>query len=273
VIRASNRTAPTVDPQATLEEAPAVRRAGLSFEAFIKRTIDIVVTLLLLVLLVPLVILIALLIKAETPGPAFYGARRMGYRGREFKMLKFRKMYDGAGGPPLTASEDDRFTATGRLLAQSKLDEIPQLFNVLWGQMSLVGPRPEDPHFVAMAPQDYETILRVKPGVTGLSQLAFARETEIPVHGDRIEYYVNRLFPQKTAIDRLYALHRTTFMDLKILWWTFFAVVFKGNVAVHRETAKLSRRTPRTRPEAVAEGRGEPTTEPAAPRLRPGSTP
>jgi lipopolysaccharide/colanic/teichoic acid biosynthesis glycosyltransferase len=220
------------------------------------------------VLLVPLVILVSLLIKLETPGPAFYGARRVGYRGREFKMLKFRKMYDGAGGPPLTVSEDVRFTATGRFLAQSKLDEIPQLFNVLWGQMSLVGPRPEDPRFVAMAASDYETILQVKPGVTGLSQLAFAREGEIPVSGDRIEHYVSRLFPQKTAIDRLYALHRSTWMDVKILWWTLFAVVFKGSVAVHRETAKLTRRTPRAQPETASEARLEPIQEPAARRLQ-----
>jgi lipopolysaccharide/colanic/teichoic acid biosynthesis glycosyltransferase len=229
----------------------------------LKRLIDIVAATVLLILLFPVVLLIALLIKLETPGPAFYGARRVGHRGREFKMLKFRKMGADAEGPPLTTAGDDRFTGLGHLLAESKLDEVPQLINVLRGQMSLIGPRPEDPHFVSYAPEAYDTILTVKPGVTGLSQLAFAREGEIPVTGDRIEHYLNRLFPQKAAMDMLYARRRSTMMDLRILCWTVYAVLFKGSVSVHRSTARLSRRAPRTAPAPA------PAPAPALERARP----
>ncbi|MGZ4408840.1 MAG: sugar transferase [Gaiellaceae bacterium] len=251
------RTANTGSYLADVSETDPAVLAGARVRALAgvitKRAIDLLGATLLLVLLLPLVLMIALLIKMETPGPAFYGARRVGHRGREFKMLKVRKMYADAAGPLLTTAEDSRFTGLGRLLAQSKLDEVPQLFNVLRGQMSLVGPRPEDPHFVAMAAEAYDTILTVKPGVTGLSQLAFAREGAIPVSGDRVEHYVNRLFPQKTAMDVLYARRRSTLMDIRILCWTMFAVVLKGNVSVHRDSAKLTRRAPRLEPPPVLE--------------------
>jgi lipopolysaccharide/colanic/teichoic acid biosynthesis glycosyltransferase len=216
------------------------------------RVIDVLGASFLLVLLAPLILLVALWIKLDSRGPAFYGARRVGYRGREFKMLKFRKMHDGALGSPLTTEHDERFTAVGRLLAHSKLDEVPQLWNVLVGQMSLVGPRPEDPQFVAAAADDYQTILSVRPGVTGLSQLAFAREATIPVSGDRVNHYLERLFPQKTAMDVLYVRNQSLFMNLRILWWTVVSVGFQVDVAVHRETARIGRRMPRELPVSAA---------------------
>ena len=210
------------------------------------RIVDVFGASVLLVVLAPLILLVALWIKVDSRGPAFYRARRVGYRGQEFKMLKFRKMHDGAVGSPLTSEHDERFTTVGRLLAYSKLDEVPQLWNVLIGQMSLVGPRPEDPQFVAAAANDYQTILSVRPGVTGLSQLAFARETTIPVSGNRVDHYLERLFPQKKAMDVLYVQNRSLFMNLRILWWTLVSVGFQVEVAVHRETARLGRRAPRT---------------------------
>ncbi len=157
-------------------------------------------------------------------------------------MLKFRKMVDGAGGPPLTAAEDERFTAIGRLLARSKLDELPQLWNVLRGEMSLVGPRPEAAVFVELWRDDHPEILSVRPGITGLSQLAFARESELLDSDDRIGDYVGRLLPRKVTLDTLYARSHSLTMDLGIMSWTIVAILLRGDVAVHTQSGKLSLR-------------------------------
>jgi lipopolysaccharide/colanic/teichoic acid biosynthesis glycosyltransferase len=108
--------------------------------------------------------------------------------------------------------------------------------------MSLVGPRPEDPSFVGLRQTDYEQILQVKPGITGLSQLAFVRESEILDSRDPVADYVARLLPQKVRIDRLYVTGRSILMDLRILGWTAITVLFKREVAVHRSTGRLSLR-------------------------------
>jgi len=123
---------------------------------------------LLLVALTPLIIVMAIAIRIESPGPVFIRLRRVGRDGCEFAMLKFRKMRVDAEGPALTSPDDDRFTRLGRALAKYKLDEVPQLWNVLCGQMSLVGPRPEDPDFVRLQERAYGDICKVKPGITGL---------------------------------------------------------------------------------------------------------
>ena len=105
--------------------------------------------------------------------------------------------------------------------------------------MSLVGPRPEDPRFVALEAKAYATILGVRPGMTGLSQLAFAREGEILTPGDRLRHYVQHLLPQKADLDLLYARTRSLRTDARILRWTFVVVVFRRDVAVHRQTGRL----------------------------------
>jgi lipopolysaccharide/colanic/teichoic acid biosynthesis glycosyltransferase len=165
-------------------------------------------------------------------------------------MLKFRKMYDGAAGPLLTASDDGRLTRIGRVLASKKLDEIPQLLNVLKGDMSLVGPRPEDPRFVEIEPDQFRTILCVRPGITGLSQLAFARESQILDPSDRIGHYRRAILPQKLAIDALYVRTWSTRMDFAILAWTALAVVARRQVAVNRVTGGLTVRN-RKKPSSV----------------------
>ena len=199
----------------------------------------------LLVLLALPIALIAVAIRLDSPGPAFYRCRRIGFRGREFLMLKFRKMHDDASGPALTAKQDARFTRLGRFLAESKLDELPQLWNVLRGQMSLVGPRPEDPGFVAEQSDAYERILDVRPGITGLCQLAFARESEILDPEDALRHYLVSILPQKVAMDVLYAERRSLRMDLRIAAWTLAAVVFNRPVAVHRGSGRMNvRRRP-----------------------------
>jgi lipopolysaccharide/colanic/teichoic acid biosynthesis glycosyltransferase len=167
-------------------------------------------------------------------------------------MLKFRKMRDGAPGAAVTLSTDDRFTSVGRVLARTKLDELPQLWNVLKGEMTLVGPRPEDPQFVALHSEDYASILTVKPGVTGFCQLAFAKEGDILDPADRIRDYVGRLLPQKVALDLLYVTRRSLLLDLGILAWTSVAVLARRDIAVNRSTGTLGlRRRPLEEPVAV----------------------
>jgi lipopolysaccharide/colanic/teichoic acid biosynthesis glycosyltransferase len=219
--------------------------AALILDRAATRALDLIGAVIILLLLAPVIAGLAVAIKVDSHGPVFYRCLRVGFRRRELLVLKFRKMRHGAGGPPLTASEDDRFTRLGRFLARTKLDEIPQLWNVLKGEMSLVGPRPEDPNFVALHREAYEPILDVKPGITGLSQLAFARESEILDRDDRIGHYVARILPQKVQMDRLYASQRSLSMDLRILGWTAAPVLFRREVAVHRESGRLTVRRPR----------------------------
>jgi lipopolysaccharide/colanic/teichoic acid biosynthesis glycosyltransferase len=199
-----------------------------------------------LLLLTPVLLGLALAVTLESPGPVFFRCRRIGFRGRHFDVLKFRKMRADASGLPLTAPDDARFTRIGAFLAQTKLDELPQLWNVLKGEMSLVGPRPEDPEFVELEPTAYARILNVRPGITGLSQLAFARESEVLDRDDRVGHYVQWLLPVKSGIDALYAERRSLWMDFRILVWTFIAVVLRRDVAVHRETGRLTVRRART---------------------------
>jgi lipopolysaccharide/colanic/teichoic acid biosynthesis glycosyltransferase len=213
-----------------------------------KRTLDVVVAACVLLLFAPLLAIIALAIKLESRGPVFFRCRRVGFEGAELRMLKFRKMHDGAAGVALTLADDARFTRIGKWLAKTKLDELPQLWNVVKGEMTLVGPRPEDPEFVELRRDDYMVILSVKPGITGLCQLAFAKEGEILDPTDQVGTYVTRLLPQKAALDRLYAERRSLRMDLRILAWTAVAVFARRDVAVHRTTAKLTIRRPRPAP-------------------------
>ena len=226
----------------------AVRGATVGAQTrstLMKRCFDASASGLLLVLWSPLILAVAIAIKLDSRGPVLYTAARVGHRGGELRMLKFRKMHVGASGSALTLVGDARFTRLGRWLARSKIDEIPQLWNVLRGDMSLVGPRPEDPGFVATAHDQFAAALEAKPGITGLSQLAFARESEILDPQDRERDYVARILPQKLQLDELYAQRSSFAMDLAILSWTFAYTVLRHDVAVDRTTGRLSRRRTR----------------------------
>lgn len=219
---------------------PSVGRAGSSIDATAKRLLDIVVAAILLALLAPVFLALGLLIKLESSGPVFYRAERVGRNGVPFLLLKLRKMHDGAAGEALTADMDARFTRIGRYLARTKLDELPQLVNVLRGQMSLVGPRPEDPRLVRRHDDDFAEIHSVRPGITGLGQLAFAREAEILDPADRVGCYLDRILPQKAHLDLLYARTHSIRGDLRILAWTIVPVVLRRDVAVNRRTGRLT---------------------------------
>jgi lipopolysaccharide/colanic/teichoic acid biosynthesis glycosyltransferase len=224
---------------------PSEASAGRRIKDAAKRLFDIAAAVLLLVLLAPIIVCVSIAIVLDSRGPVFYASRRVGFRGCAFDMLKFRKMRVDASGPALTIAGDERFTRLGRFLAAARLDEIPQLWNVIRGQMSLVGPRPEDPEFVVAHRDDYAAILEVRPGITGLCQLAFAKEAAILDPTDRLRDYVERLLPQKMTIDRLYAANRSFRMDLWILAWTVMAMILRRDVAVHRTTGRLSLRQQR----------------------------
>ena len=226
------------DPKAK-SNSGVLARAGRSDLA--QRVFDVAFAVVALVLLSPILLSCAVAVAVESRGPVLYRCRRVGRHGAEFGMLKFRKMHSDATGPRLTSARDPRFTRVGRVLAKWKLDELPQLLNVLRGQMSIVGPRPEDPEFVAVAGAAFADVMTVRPGVTGFSQIAFVCESEIlDREEDRIEAYVRRVLPEKLALDGLYARRRSLWTDLRVVAWTVFAGALRRAVAVDRATGKFN---------------------------------
>lgn len=218
---------------------PTQSEGPVSLDAVARRILDILLSGILLLVLLPLIAIAVAWIKLDSPGPILYRAKRVGYKGRELRLLKFRKMTDGASGSSLTSGEDHRLTRVGALLARFKLDEIPQLWQVLIGELSLVGPRPEDPQFVEMFGSDYDVILQVRPGITGFSQLAFAEESFILDPDDPLSHYVDRLLPQKLSLDRMYTAEQSVWLNVRILFWTVAAVLLRRAVAVHRQTGEM----------------------------------
>ena len=208
----------------------------------LKRTFDAVFAAALLIALLPLLIAIAIAIKLDSRGPVFYRVRRVGYQGRPLLMLKFRKMHDDAKGGPLTAAADPRLTRVGALLTRTRLDELPQFWDVLRGRMSIIGPRPEDPVFVALHTERYNTIHSVRPGITGITQLAFADESNILDKHDPIDDYINRILPNKLQLDALYAQRSHIRLDTSVLFWTIAAVIMHRPVAVNRATGRMTTR-------------------------------
>jgi lipopolysaccharide/colanic/teichoic acid biosynthesis glycosyltransferase len=207
-----------------------------------KLAVDVLLAFILLVALAPILALIALCVVVDSRGPVFYRCRRVGRRGRQFQMLKFRKMHRNAAGGPLTLADDERFTRVGRWLARTRLDELPQLINVTLGQMSLAGPRPEDPSFVARHREAFAPVLAVRPGITGLSQLAYADESRVLDPDRPIEHYEREILPQKLQLDMLYVTYWTPLLDLRILLWTLAAMLLGVPVAVERSTSRITLR-------------------------------
>lgn len=193
----------------------AVPCAAPRYYAFCKRTMDLVASSFLLVLLTPLLILIALLVRLDSPGPSLFIQKRVGRDGEIFNIYKFRSMYAGSAKYDLspTSSHDPRITRIGRFLRRTSLDELPQLLNVLLGNMSLVGPRPEMPFIVQHYSAEQQQRLSVTPGITGLWQLSPHRGS--PIHHN-IEY------------DLYYIQKRTFRMDIAILLQTLFFTMRRG---------------------------------------------
>ena len=196
-----------------------------------KRTLDLILSLVGLALLWPLLASLALWIKLDSPGPVLYRGKRVGKDGQPFHMCKFRTMELGAErrGPAVTYRDDPRITRAGRFLRRTKLDELPQLFNVVKGEMSLVGPRPEDPTYVAFYDEKQRQVLSVKPGVTGPTQLEYRDEASMLEGSSVDDDYVSRLMPQKLKLDLEYVHTRSLMLDLRILWRTGTTLLLKGH--------------------------------------------
>jgi len=196
---------------------------------FIKRAFDITVSVIGLLFLGPLFVIIAVLIKRDSAGPIFYRGLRLGRGGKPFGILKFRTMRDcleSHQGPRITAQGDARITSLGRWLRDTKLNELPQLWNVLVGEMSLVGPRPEDPEFVATWSEDaYREILSVRPGITSPASISYHDEEKHLSADNLIGDYVDKIAPDKLRLDRLYVRHRTFMTDLDAIFWTLIVLV------------------------------------------------
>ncbi len=178
----------------------------------------------LIVLAVPMG-LIAIAVRLDSPGPILYRAVRVGRHGHPFTMLKFRTMRVSAEGPPITAAGDDRVTRVGARLRRHRLDEFPQLWNVIVGTMAPVGPRPEDPRYVDLDDPIQMIVLSVLPGITGPSQLAFRGEAELLARGDLDEIYRTEILPAKLEIDRRYVDERSFLGDLRYVAATLRAMI------------------------------------------------
>lgn len=200
----------------------------------IRRLLDVSIALPASVLLVPVLVVIAVLIKLDSPGPVLHRPQRIGKDGRPFRLCKFRTMVVGAdrNGPGITVADDPRITRVGRLLRDGKLDELPQIFNVFKGEMSIVGPRPEDPRYVALYTPAQREVLRVRPGITSAASLIYLNESALLSVEDSEEQYVQTILPRKLAIELEYLANRTLATD--------FGLVIRTMVAICRQTRSTS---------------------------------
>jgi lipopolysaccharide/colanic/teichoic acid biosynthesis glycosyltransferase len=197
----------------------------------VRRAIDVVAAGAALAVTWPLLLGIALLVRLTSPGPVLFAQDRVGRGGRVFGLLKFRTMAADAParGLPITAGDDPRITGVGAVLRRWKLDELPQLVNVLRGDMSLVGPRPEVPRYVARYSERQRAVLRVRPGITDPASLAYVDEAAVLARFDDVERaYVERVLPEKLALSLDYLDHRTLGTDLGVLARTLVRVVRGG---------------------------------------------
>ena len=184
-----------------------------------KRTFDIIVAAIGLIVLSPLFVLVALLIKFDSRGPILFKQERIGKDFRPFSIYKFRTMRDGAHvTSSLTIGADPRITRVGKYLRASKVDELPQLLNILKGDMSLVGPRPEVPRYVELFRADYEHILKVRPGLTDLASLKYSDEASVLGKSANPEGdYVARLLPDKIRLAKEYVQRSSLLFDAKLI--------------------------------------------------------
>jgi lipopolysaccharide/colanic/teichoic acid biosynthesis glycosyltransferase len=194
-----------------------------------KRLLDVTVSAAALVMLSPLLAIIAAAIRLDSPGPAIYRGRRVGRGGQEFDILKFRTMVQDAeqAGPGITTGDDARVTRMGRWLRSARLDELPQLVNILRGEMSLVGPRPEAPAYVALYDEKQRLALTVRPGLTSPAAIRFRHEEHLLTGDDWERRYVEEIMPAKLAMDLDYIRRSSFASDLHLLVQTVLAVWFR----------------------------------------------
>lgn len=179
----------------------------------------------------PVLLIAAAAIALTSRGPVIFRQERMGHQGKTFFLCKLRTMYVSQGGPQVTACDDRRITPVGRVLRRMKIDELPGLWNVLRGEMSLIGPRPEVPRYVDLSNPCWRRVLEVRPGITDPVTARLRNEEELlaKVGGDREEFYLKRLVPYKLNGYLEYLSRRSWQSDLAILRQTLWAVVLPGS--------------------------------------------
>ncbi|MBI2733601.1 MAG: sugar transferase [Aquabacterium sp.] len=194
-----------------------------------KRLFDFLLSSLGLLMLAPVLLLIALAVKLDSPGPVFFRQERVGRFGVPFRIHKFRTMrHDHAGkGLQITVGADSRITRVGGFLRRSKLDELPQLIDVWVGSMSLVGPRPEVPRYVAHYPAAMrEKVLSVRPGITDIASIEYRDESSVLARAADPEHaYIHEVLPHKLALAASYVDQASVWMDVRLIWRTIMAIV------------------------------------------------
>jgi lipopolysaccharide/colanic/teichoic acid biosynthesis glycosyltransferase len=204
---------PEPQPDAPLGSGGLYRRAG-------KRVVDVTISAIMLVVLSPLLLIVSALVKLTSHGPVFYRQERVGEGGKVFKIVKFRSMIVNADriGPGLTSAGDPRVTKVGTALRRLKIDELPQLWNVLKGEMSVVGPRPELPMYVASYDLRQWAVLTVRPGITDSASIAFRWEEELLAQEPNPEqFYRDKVLPHKLALNLSYIENMSLKHDLLLV--------------------------------------------------------
>lgn len=198
-----------------------------------KRALDIFMSTIIFILFFPLFLLGCFLAKIQSSGPIFYKAERVGQNGRLFRMYKFRTMVVNADqiGIGLTTHNDARVTSIGRILRFIKLDELPNFLNVIKGDMSLIGPRPESPSYVRHYTDEQKQVLLVRPGITGPSQIANRNEElKLAEQTDPEQFYISELMPKKLSLDLHYVKTQSFISDMRWLLMTMWVIVFPQTV-------------------------------------------
>ena len=193
-----------------------------------KRIFDLIFATVGLIGLTPLFLVVGILIKITSSGPILFKQKRMGLGLESFSMYKFRTMINNAttSGPSITVNGDSRITSVGKLLRALKIDELPQLINVLKGEMSIVGPRPEVSYFVNYYKNDFKIIMGTKPGITDLASIFFFNEQFILAKSNKPEeFYLKSILPRKIKLAKIYIQRQNLSLDIKIIFKTFMAIL------------------------------------------------
>ena len=191
-----------------------------------KRAFDILCSFLGLTVLSPMLLVVSVLVAVTSPGGVFFRQERIGKDGRPFRIFKFRSMRKDNAGLKITTGNDSRITPVGRFLRKSKIDELPQLINVLAGDMSFVGPRPEVADYVNLYTPYQRQVLLVRPGITGLASIRFRNENDLlTASDDPNRTYVEQIMPRKIDLDLEYIPHASVFYDIKLIFQTFAVVI------------------------------------------------
>lgn len=191
-----------------------------------KRAFDILCSFLGLTVLSPVLLVVSVLVAVTSPGGVFFRQERIGKDGKPFRIFKFRSMRKDNAGLKITTGNDSRITPVGRFLRKSKIDELPQLINVLVGDMSFVGPRPEVADYVNLYTPYQRQVLLVRPGITGLASIRFRNENDLlTASDDPNRTYVEQIMPRKIDLDLEYIPHASVYYDIKLIFQTFAVVI------------------------------------------------